>query len=189
MSIWQQNHTVSTTEVSPDLGDFTEILDDLNVEMIPLHYHWGCRTFKTASHIHVIKVLEHLKQLWMGIWQHNHTVTTTEVSPDLGKFSEIICDVNVEMIPLHYHWGCRTFQTASHIHVIHILGVWTPYTVMDGMGIWQHTHTVTTTEDSPDLGEFLTEILDDVNVKTIPLYYRWGCRTFQTASHIHLINI
>jgi hypothetical protein len=40
--------------------------------------------------------------------------------------TEIIGDVSVEMIPLHYRWGCRTFQTASHIHVIHILGVWTP---------------------------------------------------------------
>jgi hypothetical protein len=47
-------------------------------------------------------VFEHLKQLWMGIWQQTHTVTTTEVSPDLGKFSEIIYDVNVEMLPLHY---------------------------------------------------------------------------------------
>jgi hypothetical protein len=27
-------------------------------------------------------VFEHLEQLWMGIWQHTHTVTTTEVSPD-----------------------------------------------------------------------------------------------------------
>jgi len=47
-------------------------------------------------------VFEHLKQLWMGVWQHTHTVTTTEVSPDLGMFSEIIYDVNVEMIPRHY---------------------------------------------------------------------------------------
>ena len=48
------------------------------------------------------KVFEHLKQLWMGIWQHTHTVTTTEVSPDLGEFTEILDDVNVEVIPLHY---------------------------------------------------------------------------------------
>jgi len=48
------------------------------------------------------KVFEHLKQLWMGIWQHNHTITTTEVSPDLGEFSEILDDVSVEMIPVHY---------------------------------------------------------------------------------------
>jgi len=41
--------------------------------------------------------------LWMGIWQHTHTVTTTEVSPDLGEFTEILDDVSVEMIPLCYH--------------------------------------------------------------------------------------
>jgi len=52
---------------------------------------------------YIYKVFEHLKQLWMGIWQHIHTVTTTEVSPDLGKFSEILDDVSVEMIPLRYH--------------------------------------------------------------------------------------
>ena len=45
-------------------------------------------------------MFEHLKQLWVGIWQHIHTVTTTEVSPDLGELSEIMYDVNVEMI--HY---------------------------------------------------------------------------------------
>jgi hypothetical protein len=47
----------------------------------------------------IYKVFEHLIKLWMGIWQHIHSVTTTEVSPDLGKFSEIIYDENVEMIP------------------------------------------------------------------------------------------
>ncbi len=77
-------------------------------------------------------MFQHFKQLWMSIWQHTHTVTTTEVSPDLGKFSEIIYDVKVKMIPLRYCWGGRTFQTASHIYVIHILGVWTPQTVVDG---------------------------------------------------------
>jgi hypothetical protein len=45
-------------------------------------------------------VFENLKQLWMGIWQHTHTVTTTEVSPDLGEFTEIQDDVSVEMIPV-----------------------------------------------------------------------------------------
>jgi hypothetical protein len=52
---------------------------------------------------YIYKMFEHLKQLWMGIWQHTHTVTTTEVSPDLGEFAEILDDVNVEMIPIHYH--------------------------------------------------------------------------------------
>jgi hypothetical protein len=69
---------------------------------------------------HIYKVFEHLKQLWMGICQHTHTVTTTDVFPDLGELAEIIDDVIVEMIPLRYCLGCRTFQTASHIHVTHI---------------------------------------------------------------------
>jgi hypothetical protein len=51
------------------------------------------------SYIH--KVFQHLKQLWMGIWQHTHPITTTEVSPDLGELAEILDDVSVEMIPLH----------------------------------------------------------------------------------------
>ncbi len=51
---------------------------------------------------YMYKVFEHLKQLWMGIWQHTHTVTTTEVSPDLDESSEILNDVSVEMIPRYY---------------------------------------------------------------------------------------
>ena len=52
---------------------------------------------------YIYKVFEHLEQLWMGIWQHTHTITTTEVSPDLGELAEIIHDVSVEMITLRYH--------------------------------------------------------------------------------------
>jgi hypothetical protein len=50
---------------------------------------------------YIYMVFEHLTLLWMGIWQHTtHTVTTTDVSPDLGELAEIIDDVSVEMIPL-----------------------------------------------------------------------------------------
>jgi len=38
MGIWQQIHSVTTTEVSPDLGELAEILDDVSVKVIPLHY-------------------------------------------------------------------------------------------------------------------------------------------------------
>jgi len=47
-------------------------------------------------------VFEYLKQLLMGIWQHTHTVTTTELSPDIGELAEILDDVSVEMIPVRY---------------------------------------------------------------------------------------
>jgi hypothetical protein len=52
---------------------------------------------------YIYKVFEHLEQLWMGIWRHIHSVTTTEVSPDLGELAEILDDANVEMIPIRYH--------------------------------------------------------------------------------------
>ena len=52
---------------------------------------------------YIYKVFEHLKQLWIVIWQHTHTITTTEVSPDLGEFTEILDDVSVEMIPVRNH--------------------------------------------------------------------------------------
>ena len=50
---------------------------------------------------YIYEVFEH-KQLLMWIWQHIHTVTTTEVSSDLGELAEILDDVSVEMIPLRY---------------------------------------------------------------------------------------
>jgi len=56
-----------------------------------------------TSMSYIYEVFEHLKQLWMGIWQHTHTVTTTELSPDLGELAEILDDVSVEMIPVGYH--------------------------------------------------------------------------------------
>jgi hypothetical protein len=132
------------------------------------------------------KVFEHLKQLWMGIWQHTHTVTTTHLSPDLREFAENIYDVNVKTIPLRYRRDCIPFKlhptSMSYKCELfeHLKQLW--------MGIWQHTHTFTTTDLSPDFGDF-AEIIYDVNVKSIPLCYRRGCRTFQTASHIHVIQM
>ena len=55
-----------------------------------------------TSMSYIYKVFEHLKQLWMDIWQHTHTVISTVVSPGLGELAEILDDVSVEMIPLCY---------------------------------------------------------------------------------------
>jgi hypothetical protein len=38
MGIWLHIHIGNTIEVSPDLREFTEILDDVSVEIIPLRY-------------------------------------------------------------------------------------------------------------------------------------------------------
>ena len=74
----------------------------------------------------------------MGILMHTHTVTTTDVSPDPGELPEILGDVSVQTIPLCYSWGCRTFQTASHIHIIQIWGVWATSTV-----VYTYSYTLT----------------------------------------------
>ena len=58
----------------------------------------------------------------MGIWLHNHTVTTTETCPGLGKFlAESQAVGSVQTMVLCYGWGCRIFQIASHIQVCPLL--------------------------------------------------------------------
>jgi hypothetical protein len=84
----------------------TEVVEPFKLHPTSISYIYG--------------VFEHLKQMWIGIWQHTHTVTTTDSSQDLRELAEILDDVSVEMIQLRYRWGCRTFQTASHIHEIYI---------------------------------------------------------------------
>ena len=99
-----------------------------------------------TSMSYLYEVFEHLQLLGIGIWMHIHSVTTTDVSPYLGELAESLGDVRVQTIPLRYTknrgdvsvqtiplhngWGCRTFQTAYHIHAIPIWGVWAPSTVV-----------------------------------------------------------
>jgi len=47
---------------------------------------------------YIYKVFEHLEQLWMCIWQHTDTATTTEFSPDLGELAEILDDVSIRFL-------------------------------------------------------------------------------------------
>ena len=89
--IWQHTHT---TPVNSPRQRLHFLAVKKAVEPFKLH---------PTSMTYICKVFEHLKQLWMGIWQHTHTVTITEVYPDLGEFTEILDDVSVEMIPVRYH--------------------------------------------------------------------------------------
>ena len=66
------------------------------------------------------EVFEHLQLLCIDMWLHTHSIIITDVSPDLGEAAEILGDVSVQTMPLRKGWGCRTFQTASHIHVMQI---------------------------------------------------------------------
>ncbi len=88
---------------------------------------------------YIYEVFKHLLRLWIGIWLHTHIVTTTDASPDLGMLAEILPDASVQTTPIHFGWGCSCFQTASHVHVIHIWGVWAPSHVVDGH-MTSHSH-------------------------------------------------
>ncbi len=72
----------------------------------------------------------------MGKWRHIQIVTSAETSPDLWELAEIQPYASVQTMPLQ---GCRTFQTASHVHVIHIWGIWAPSQVVDGH-MASHSH-------------------------------------------------
>jgi hypothetical protein len=102
----------------------------------PCHYTFveAVEPFKLhpMSMSYIFEVFEHLLMLWMGICPHIHIITTTDTSPDLWELAEILHDASVQTMPLRFCWCCRTFQTASHIHGIHIWGVWAPSQVVDG---------------------------------------------------------
>ncbi len=89
--------------------------------------------------LYIYEVFERLLRLWMGIWLHIHIFTTTDISLDLWELAEILPDASVQTMPLRFCWGCRTFQTAFHVHVIHIWGVWAPSRVVDGH-MASHSH-------------------------------------------------
>ncbi len=80
--------------------------------------------------LYISKVFDQLLLWWMGIWMHTHTINVTYVAPDLREFNEVLGEVCVQMMPLHYVWGCLPFQTAFQFHVIQIEGVWAPSVVV-----------------------------------------------------------
>jgi hypothetical protein len=41
----------------------------------------------------------------MGIWLHNHTITSTDVSKDSGQLAKILGDVSVQTMPLRYSFS------------------------------------------------------------------------------------
>jgi hypothetical protein len=46
------------------------------------------------------EVFEHLQLLCIDIWLHTHSVFITDVSLDLGEFTESLGDVSVQTMPL-----------------------------------------------------------------------------------------
>ncbi len=163
MGIWLTTHIVSCTDAVPDLWKLAEILPDASVQT---------------------KVFE--QKVVDGHLAHIPIITTTDTSQDLGKLSEILPFVSVQTMPLYFGWGCRTFQTTSHAHGISIWGVWASSQIVHGH-MASHSHRYHH-RCFPRFGK-LAEILPFASVQTMPLRFDRGCRTIQTASHVHVINI
>ena len=47
-------------------------------------------------------MVEAVEPFKLRIWLHTHTITTTDVSPNLGELAEIIGDVSVQTMPLRH---------------------------------------------------------------------------------------
>ncbi len=62
----------------------------------PCHYK-ALEPFKLhpMSMSYIYKMFKYLLRLWMRIWLPTHTVTTTDISPDLCKLAEILPDASV----------------------------------------------------------------------------------------------
>ncbi len=120
-------------------------------------------------------------------WAHGFTFTSLppQTLPQIYKLAEILPDTSVQTMPIQFDWGCRTFQTASHVHGILIWGVWVPSQVVDG-----HMATHSLCYNHRCFPRFVkaAEILPYARMQTMPPHFGWGCRTFQTASHVHVIH-
>ncbi len=188
MGIWLHTHTITTTDASPDLGKMDEIQSDASVQTMPLCFDWGCRTFQTASHVHVIHI-------WC-VWAYSNVVDGHMVSywhryhhrfsPDLEKLVEILPDASVQTMPYTLIESVLPFNLHP-MSMVYLYEVF-EYLLRLWMGIWLHIHIATITDTSPELWK-LAEILPDASVQTMPLHFGWGCRTFLTAFHVHAIPI
>jgi hypothetical protein len=72
----------------------------------PCHYVFveAIEPFKLhpISISYIYEAFEHLLRLWMGIWLHIHTVTTTDASSDFERLAEILPDASVQTMPLQF---------------------------------------------------------------------------------------
>ena len=91
------------------------------------------------SMAYIYEVFEHLLRMWMGIWLHVHINTTIDAFKDLWELAVTLPDASVQTMPLNFGWSCRTFQTASQLHIINVWGVWAPSQEVDGH-MASHSH-------------------------------------------------
>ena len=125
---------------------------------------WGCKTFQTGSHFHVIHI--------QGVWAPSAVVDRHMNAPTHNWL---------------YDWGCKTFQTGSHIHFIHVHvhGVWAPSAVVDR----NMDATLTIADIHPQCCRVVWKLMSWRRANNATTLYDWGCKSYHTGSHIHVIHI
>ncbi len=133
---------------------FSKVLPDASVQTM-CHYALvkAVEPFKLhpMSMSYIYELFEHLLRLWIGKWLHIHIIITTDTSPDLWELAEILPDASVQTM---HHYA---LVEAVEPFKLHPTSIWHIYDRFEHflrlwMGIWLHTHIVTTTDTSPDLG-------------------------------------
>ena len=132
----------------------------ISIQTIPFSNDWGCRTFQNAFHIHVIPMRCLSTFNCCGC---AYGCTLTLLPPqmfftDLGELDEILGNANVQ--PYHYAIG-----EAEEPFKLHPTSMSYLYEVFEHLqllcvDIWVHTHSVTITDFSPDLGEWAKSLGD-----------------------------
>ncbi len=141
MGTWLHTHTITTTD-APQIWEswlkcyLMQVWKPCHFALVeavkPLKLH-------PMSMSYIYEVFEHFLRMWMGIWLHTHTVTTTDTSPDLWELAEILPFASLQTMPLQFGWGCRTLQIASILYEIHSLGF---FSAFSGCG-WAYGFTLT----------------------------------------------
>ncbi len=188
MGIWLPTHTVIATDTSPDLWDLAEILSDASVQTIPVRFGWGCITFQTATHDHGIHMTCFNTFLGCG-WAYGFTLTSLPPQT-LLQICESWLKSYLMQVCKPCHYALIEAVEPFKLHPMSMLYIYELFKCLLRlwMGIFLPTHIDTTAYTFQDLQE-LVEILPDTSVQTMPLSFGWGCRTFKTATHVHVIKL
>ncbi len=149
MDIWLHIHTITTTATSPDLWELAQILPVARVKTMPLCFGWGCRTIKTASHVHGIHIWDVAAPSQDVDWHmasHSHCYHQTHFpifrkigwNPIWCKCANHAISALIEAVePSKLHPLSMAYLYAVFEH---LLRLW--------VGIWLHIHIITTTDTS-----------------------------------------
>ncbi len=138
IGIWIHHHTITTTCASLDLGS------QLKSCITAWQHKWcqGAVVEALTQHRIVLtyapkiwNVFDKLHKLWIGIWIHHHTITTTCAGLDLrfGKTAEILyyCCVT-KMMPRCSGWCSNPSWNSSHMYFYCMKCVWQTLYAVDG---------------------------------------------------------